>query len=153
MKRFPDLGLFFLPFSLCFVRSLSLSFSPLLRLLSALRVPRSLLFPYATTPRDLLIFSPLSSSSSSSSGGSGWPPSLFSLSPSLSRFRSHFLLSSSFSFYFFFGRIRSLLVITRKAGRGAREKRERGWRRGREKEREPVKVCIIRIYICIYIYT
>lgn len=80
-------------------------------------------------------------------------PLLSSLFLSLSRFRSHFLLSSSFSFYFFFGRIRSLLVITRKAGRGAREKRERGWRRGREKEREPVKVCIIRIYICIYIYT
>lgn len=39
-------------------RSLSLSLSPLLRLLSALRVPRSFLFPYATTPRDLLIFSP-----------------------------------------------------------------------------------------------
>lgn len=152
MKRFPDLGLFFLPFSLCFVRSLSLFLPPLA---SSLRSSRTSFPPFPVRDHSARPshFFPLSSSSSSSSGGSGWPPSLFSLSPSLSRFRSHFLLSSSFSFYFFFGRIRSLLVITRKAGRGAREKRERGWRRGREKEREPVKVCIIRIYICIYIYT
>lgn len=116
-------------------RSLSLSLSPPSCVFSPLF---AYLVPSFSRTRPLRatfsFFPPLSSSSSSSSGGSGWPPSLFSLSPSLSRFRSHFLLSSSFSFYFFFGRIRSLLVITRKAGRGAREKRERGWRRGRERE-------------------
>lgn len=83
-----------LPFSLL---SLFLLLSPLF---SPLFAPTSLLpFPVRAT----FSFLPLSSSHHRSPEVVAAGPLL---SLSLSRFRSHFLLSSSLSFYFFFGRIR-----------------------------------------------